>query len=38
MEYAYVTGGDMAEDTMQELQALYLNNEILCYLGDKTPF
>ena len=35
---AYATGGDMADDTMQELQALYLNHEILCYLGDKTPF
>lgn len=38
MDYAYATGGDMADDTMQELQALYLNHEILCYLGDKTPF
>lgn len=36
--YAYATGGDVTEEAMQHLQALYLEHEILCYLGDKTPF
>ena len=36
--YAYETGGEMSPKRMQELQTLYLDNGILCYLGDKTPF
>ncbi|MEG0798640.1 MAG: 4-hydroxyphenylacetate decarboxylase activase [Acidaminococcaceae bacterium] len=37
-EYAYATGGDMTQERMEELQALYLDNDIICYIGDNTPF
>lgn len=36
--YPYAEGGDVSDDTMLRLQSLYLDNDILCYLGDKTPF
>lgn len=38
MEYAYASGGEMSEEEMARLQELYLENEIICYIGDKTPF
>lgn len=38
MKYAYETGGDMEESRMVELQQLYLDNDIICYIGDDTPF
>lgn len=38
LEYAYATGGDVSNEQMEKLQNLYLDNDILCYLGDKTPF
>lgn len=38
MEYAYAVGGEMSDERMKELQAMYLDNEIICYVGDKTPF
>lgn len=36
--YPYAEGGDVSDDIMLRLQSLYLDNDILCYLGDKTPF
>lgn len=36
--YPYSTGGDVSDETMLRLQTQYLDNGILCYLGDKTPF
>ena len=38
LEYAYAQGGDVSMETLRELQALYLDNDICCYLGDDTPF
>ncbi len=38
MEYAYATGGEMSDEKMLRLQTVYLDNEIICYIGDKTPF
>ncbi len=38
MTYEYTQGGDVSDEQLQRLQALYLHNDILCYIGDKTPF
>ncbi len=38
LEYAYATGGDMSDEAMHELQQLYLDNDIICYIADDTPF
>ncbi len=38
MEYAYAHGGEMTDKQMEELQALYLDNDIACYIADETPF
>lgn len=38
LEYAYATGGDMTHEAMEKLQKLYLDNDIICYIGDDTPF
>ncbi|MCQ2363820.1 MAG: 4-hydroxyphenylacetate decarboxylase activase [Acidaminococcaceae bacterium] len=38
MKYEYATGGNVPLEQMEKLQDLYLDNDILCYLGDKTPF
>lgn len=38
MKYEYESGGDVSNEQMEKLQSLYLDNDILCYLGDKTPF
>lgn len=38
MSYQYAVGGDVTPERMQQLQSIYLDNKILCYLGDKTPF
>ena len=38
LSYDYATGGDVSTEKMQKLQSIYLDNNILCYLGDKTPF
>lgn len=36
--YDYAVGGDVGDDVMQHLQSVYLDHDILCYIGDKTPF
>lgn len=36
--YEYSDHGDMPEERMLELQDLYLNNDIACYIGEDTPF
>lgn len=36
--YAYSDHGDMTDEKMEELQALYLDHDIACYLGDNTAF
>ena len=36
--YEYFDHGDMSDDRMQELQQLYLDNDIACYIGEDTPF
>ncbi|HWR29099.1 MAG TPA: glycyl-radical enzyme activating protein, partial [Negativicutes bacterium] len=38
LEYAYVKAGDVSLETLNELQSLYLDNDICCYVGDDTPF
>ncbi len=38
LKYAYSTGGTMTDERMAELQSLYLDHNIACYIGDKTPF
>lgn len=38
LEYAYATGGNVSDEHLQKLQSLYLDHDILCYIGDKTPF
>lgn len=38
MEYVYAQGGDMTQERMLELQRLYLDHNIVCYIGDNTPF
>jgi pyruvate formate lyase activating enzyme len=37
-EYEYVDHGDMTDERMLELQELYLENDIACYIADDTPF
>ena len=37
-KYEYSDHGDMPEERMLELQELYLNNDIACYIGEDTPF
>lgn len=36
--YEYSDHGDMTDERMKELQELYLQNDIACYIGDDTPF
>ena len=37
--YEYADGhGAMTDDRMSELQQLYLDHDIACYVGDDTPF
>lgn len=38
LEYAYAKTGDVSIDKLHELQTLYLDNGICCYVGDDTPF
>lgn len=38
LTYPYATGGDVSSDCMERLQSLYIDHDILCYLGDRTPF
>ena len=38
LEYAYAKAGDVSLDKLNELQSLYLDNDICCYVGDDTPF
>lgn len=37
-DYEYSDHGDMAEEKMEHLQEIYLDNDIACYIGDNTPF
>lgn len=37
-EYEYANKGEMPEEILLQLQELYLDNEIACYIGDDTPF
>jgi pyruvate formate lyase activating enzyme len=37
-EYEYTDHGDMTDERMLELQELYLENDIACYIADDTPF
>ena len=37
-QYEYVDHVDMTDERMKELQTLYLDNGIACYIGDDTPF
>lgn len=36
--YEYANKGDMTNERLHELQQLYLDNDIACYIGDDTPF
>lgn len=36
--YEYFDHGDMSDERMKELQQLYLDNDIACYIGEDTPF
>ena len=36
--YEYADHGDMSDERMLELQELYLDNDIACYVGEDTPF
>lgn len=36
--YDYAVGGDVDDEQMLQLQSIYLDHGILCYIGDKTPF
>ncbi len=36
--YEYMAHGDMTEERMEELQQMYLDENIACYIGDNTPF
>ena len=36
--YAYATGGEMTDEAMESLQALYLDAGIACYVGHRTSF
>lgn len=37
-EYEYNDHGDITEEQMEELQAMYLEEGIACYIGEDTPF
>lgn len=37
-EYEYHDHGDMTQERMEQLQELYLDHNIACYIGDNTPF
>ncbi len=37
-KYEYTDHGDMTDERMKELQQLYLDHDIACYIGDDTPF
>lgn len=37
-EYEYGNHGDVTDARLEELQALYLGEDIACYIGDDTPF
>lgn len=37
-EYEFCDHGDVSDERMSELQRLYLNEDIACYIGDDTPF
>lgn len=36
--YAFEASGDVTDERLEHLQSIYLQNNILCYIGDKTPF
>ncbi|MDU2064914.1 MAG: 4-hydroxyphenylacetate decarboxylase activase [Sporomusaceae bacterium] len=36
--YEFMNHGDVTEETLYNLQNLYLNHDIACYIGDDTPF
>jgi pyruvate formate lyase activating enzyme len=38
LEYAYAQGGDVSMETLRELQALYLDNDICFFWVEDTPF
>ncbi len=38
LEYAYANCGDVTMEHLEMLQGMYLDNEIICYVGDRTPF
>ena len=37
-KYEYADHGDVSEERLLELQNLYLDNDIACYIGEDTPF
>ncbi len=37
-DYEYSEHGHVDDEKMEHLQALYLDNNIACYIGDNTPF
>ena len=37
-DYEYSICGEVSDEKMEELQELYLDNNIACYIGEKTPF
>jgi len=37
-DYPYHTGGEVSDERMLELQRLYLDNDIACYIGHDTSF
>jgi glycyl-radical enzyme activating protein family len=37
-KYEYSDHGDITDEKMKHLQALYLDHDIACYIGDNTPF
>ena len=36
--YEFMDHGDVTQERLEELQSLYLENQIACYIGDDTPF
>ncbi|SFX46943.1 4-hydroxyphenylacetate decarboxylase activase [Olsenella sp. kh2p3] len=38
LTYEYADKGDMSDERMSELQDMYLDAGIACYIGDNTPF
>ena len=38
LQYEYADKGDMTDEAMGRLQQIYLDNDIICYVGDDTPF